>query len=214
MFLKKTLDKASGLLVLCLLCVGVQQVGAAGLIKAKAWLAPILIEQAWQRSLNEGGSAVRPWPWADTWPVAKLSVPAHNTDLLVLAGDSGNALAFGPGYALASAPLGSPGLSVIGGHRDTHFEFLQAVRRGQLLELQLPSGQQRHYRVDNSRVVDARRERLPVNGETEALLLVTCYPFNALSAGGPLRYVVTAFPIYSPADALVRSGSLKTPYQL
>jgi sortase A len=33
------------------------------------------------------------------------------------------------------------------------------------------------------------------------LLLVTCYPFDALSANGPLRYVVTALPATGPDGA-------------
>jgi hypothetical protein len=108
------------LLGLCLLLAGGQQLAAAGVIKAKAWLAPVLIERAWEESLAKSGP-VPPWPWADTWPVARLQVPAAGVNLLVLAGDSGNALAFGPGHARASAQPGQSGTVVIGGHRDTHF---------------------------------------------------------------------------------------------
>ena len=84
-------------LVLLLALAGMQQLAGAGLIKAKAWLAPVLIERAWLASLDNPGARVKPWPWADTWPVARLRVPAEGVDLLVLEGDSGNALAFGPG---------------------------------------------------------------------------------------------------------------------
>ena len=118
------------LLVLLLVLGGGQQLAAAGLIKAKAWLAPILIERAWETSLNRSGSPVKPWPWADTWPVARLRAPAQGVERLVLAGDSGNALAFGPGHTNASAQLGTAGLAVIGGHRDTHFAFLRHLPAG------------------------------------------------------------------------------------
>ena len=181
-------------LVLCLLLAGMHQIAGAGLIKAKAWLAPLLIAGAWHKTLLSGGAAVKPWPWADTWPVARLRAPAQEVDLLVLAGDSGNALAFGPGHTRASAPLGSTGLAVIGGHRDTHFAFLQQLQTGDVLQLQLPSGELRPYRVQASRVVDAGLETLPATGDSEQLLLVTCYPFDALRAGGPLRYTVSAVP--------------------
>lgn len=74
-------------LLLLLLVLGAgQQLGAAGLIKAKAWLAPVLIERAWAQSLGLGGMPVKPWPWADTWPVARLRVPARGVQRLVLAG--------------------------------------------------------------------------------------------------------------------------------
>jgi sortase A len=181
-------------MVLLLVLGGLQQLAAAGLIKAKAWLAPVLIERAWETSLSLGGAAVKPWPWADTWPVARLRAPALGVDRLVLAGDSGNALAFGPGHTHASAQLGSAGLAVIGGHRDTHFAFLRRLPPGATLQLQLPDGSWRDYRVESREVVDASKQSLPVLVGEERLLLVTCYPFDALQANGPLRYVVGARP--------------------
>ena len=188
------LENWRDVLALCLVLAGVQQLTGAGMIKAKAWLAPVLIEQAWRKTLGGNGAAVKPWPWADTWPVARLRAPAQGVDLLVLAGDSGNALAFGPGHAQASAPLGTRGQSVIGGHRDTHFAFLRYLQTGDALQLQLPAGELRHYRVQASRVLDAQHESLSVTAQHEALLLVTCYPFDAISVGGSLRYAVTALP--------------------
>ena len=41
-------------------------------------------------------------------------------------------------------------------------------------------------------VVDSRRVRIEINADTPRLVLSTCYPFDALTAGGPLRYVVFA----------------------
>lgn len=201
MCLKTSAGSARGVVILCLLLLGAQQLGSAALIQAKAWLAPLLIEDAWQEARFSGGQSVKPWPWADTWPVARLRAPAQEVDLLVLAGGSGNALAFGPGHVLASAPLGSDGRAVIGGHRDTHFSFLRRVRLGQLMQLELPDGRQRVYRVQSSRVVDASAERMESTDAAESLVLVTCYPFDALQADGPLRYVVTAIPLYSGAIA-------------
>jgi sortase A len=191
------LDHWRGLLALCLVLLGLQQASAAALIQAKAWLAPVLIERAWKRSLNRGGAAVKPWPWADTWPVARLSAPAQGVELLVLAGDSGNALAFGPGLALASARPGTAGTTVIAGHRDTHFSFLAKLVEGDLLQLELPDGAVRRYQVGGVRVVDAARETISMLGSEETLLLVTCYPFDALWAGGGLRYTVGALPLAS-----------------
>jgi sortase A len=128
--------------------------------------------------------------------VARLEVPRHNVDLYVLAGAAGNSLAFGPGYEAASASPGQPGVTVIGGHRDTHFEFLRNIKANTLLSLQLPSGERKAYQVSAMRVVDTRREPyLQLGGDSNELLLVTCYPFDALRPGGPLRYVVTARPV-------------------
>lgn len=189
-------------LALLLLLAGLQQLAAAALIKAKAWLAPVLIEQAWDATLQQAGAPVKPWPWADTWPVARLQVGSADVDLLVLAGDTGNALAFGPGHSRAFAPLGSAGPAVIGGHRDTHFAFLQQARRGMHITLQLADGSWRDYRVVHIAIADTRTDPLPVDAGRDMLLLVTCYPFDALSANGPLRYVVAALPV-TAGDAAV-----------
>ena len=207
MFLPRPGEIGRNALLWCLMLVAVHQLGGAAVIKAKAWVAPILIQQAWQQTLLSGGEAVKPWPWADTWPVARLRVPALGVERLVLAGDSGNALAFGPGHTAASAVLGSPGLAVIGGHRDTHFAFLRRIEPGFRIQLELPGGEQRHYRVRFARIVDSSAESLSGSGVLERLLLVTCYPFDALHAGGSLRYVVSAFPEHTvPAEALVAAG--------
>lgn len=181
--------------VLVLLLFGCYQLVGAGIIQAKAWLAPQLIERAWQRTLSSGVAGERPWPWADTWPVARLELPARGVERFVLAGDSGNALAFGPGHATASIAPGEAGTTVIGGHRDTHFAFLREVNIGEIVQLQLPDGRHRRYRVARTGIVDASRESLRRDSLNDALVLVTCYPFDALLPGGPLRYVVTAEPV-------------------
>ena len=41
-------------------------------------------------------------------------------------------------------------------------------------------------------VVDSRKGSLVLDTEAAMLTLVTCYPFDAREAGGPLRYIVTA----------------------
>ena len=187
------LERRRGAVALCLAMVALHQLAGAAQIQLKAWLAPVLIERAWEATLDKG-TPVKPWPWADTWPVARLTVPNLERELFVLAGDSGNALAFGPGHSSASAALGSSGLSVIGGHRDTHFAFLRELQPAEPLHLQLPDGRRRHYRVVALRIANAERERLHATGGAERLLLVTCYPFDTIRPGGPLRYVVEAHP--------------------
>ena len=182
-----------GRIVLLLLLFAAWQLGEGKYLQAKAWLAQQLLRTAWQQT-RDGGDRIAPWPWADTWPVARLRVPGRKLERLVLAGDSGNALAFGPGHALASSALGGEGLAVIGGHRDTHFAFLQHLLPGEQIQLQLPDRSWREYRVETIEVVDSSRQSLARDTEVERLLLVTCYPFDALRANGPLRYVIAARP--------------------
>jgi sortase A len=189
-----------GILVATLIALAAWQLAAAAWIDAKAIVAQRLIGHAWSRSSSAGGEPVKPWPWADTWPVARLQVPAHGKDLYVLAGASGHALAFGPGLEMASSLPGATGVSVIGGHRDTHFAFLRELRAGSLIRITLPGGEWHDYQVAGSHIVDAARETLPLHrGLPSQLLLVTCYPFNTVLAGGSLRYVVSARPLGKPA---------------
>lgn len=180
-------------LALCLLLVALQQLTSAGYIHLKAGLAQILIERAWDKTLLRNGTQVKPWPWADTWPVARLRIRSQAQELYVLTGSRGNALAFGPGYDSASAPLGSVGTSVIGGHRDTHFSFLQNIQDGELLQVELASGEVLQYQVVARTVVDTdSTPGVVANLSLDELVLVTCYPFDAVLPGGPLRFVVTS----------------------
>jgi sortase A len=158
-------------------------------IPLKAELAQWLIERSWQEILN-GDTQSRPWPWADTRPVAVLSVPAHGIRQLVLEGNSGRNLAFGPVFhdgALNGRDM------VISGHRDTHFRFLAAVQTGDLIRLTTLHSTQ-WFEVQEMDVVDSRREELVIEPGLARISLVTCFPFDSLRPGGPLRYVVTALP--------------------
>ena len=159
-------------------------------IHAKAALAQLLLGRAWARS-DHGREVRRPWPWADIAPVARLSVPRLHRDLIVLDGDNGQALAFGPGWTPGSAAPGAHGLSVISAHRDTQFRFLQMLWPGDRLHLEGPHGGS-DYQVSGHRILDSRHERIPAADSADGLWLVTCYPFDAIVPGGPLRYVVQA----------------------
>ena len=160
-------------------------------IPAKAALAQQLLEASW-RNTAPGGTPVRPWPWADTWPVARIRFPRLERSHIVLAGATGRTLAFGPGHTSGSAPPGRPGTSIVSGHRDTHFRLLQQLQRGDSVEVERSDGTTVSYRVDDLQVVDSRSTRLQASDELDALVLVTCWPFDAPLPGGPLRYVVTA----------------------
>ncbi len=178
-------------LSVCLLAVGSWQIGEGSWIYAKAELAQNLLQRAWSRTLA-GEPNVKPWPWADTWPVARLTVPSRNIDLIVLNGAYGRTLAFGPGYVESSALPGRPGTTIITGHRDTHFSFLNRLKQQDEILLETANAQQARYHVQDERIVDAQVASIALNDDENRLLLVTCYPFNAIVPGGPLRYVVSA----------------------
>jgi len=185
----------SNLAVACLLCLGFWQFGQGAYIPAKAWLAQELLQRAWDRA-SSGADRLVPWPWADTWPVARLSARAGEVDLIILSGGSGRTLALGPGHLSASALPGEKGNSVIAGHRDTHFSFLRHVEIGDSLMIETTGGRRHLYEVIGIDVVDSRRGSLLLDTDVAVLSLVTCYPFDTSEVGGPMRYVVTASKLF------------------
>lgn len=178
-------------IAVALLALALWQFGEAAYIAAKARLAQHLIATAWERA-QRGAAAPKPWPWADTSPVAKLTAREQRVTLYVLADASGRSLAFGPGHLTGTAPPGRGGNTVISGHRDTHFAFLEHVRHGEELVLELPDRSVYRYRVSDSAVVHQRNVGVVGEREQEVLTLLTCFPFRAITPRGPLRYVVTA----------------------
>ncbi len=173
------------------MAIGVACLAQAGWIHAKAALAQVLISTAWQRA-RAGDGAARPWPWADTRPVARLQLPGDAPPLFVLEGASGRNLAFGPTLDPASVLPGEPGNSIISGHRDTHFGALARLEPGDRIRVELSDGRTRWFVVTELRVVDSRRWRIGLDAGEARLTLVTCYPFGAVEPGGPLRFVATA----------------------
>jgi len=171
--------------------VGLWQLGQGAWIYVKARLAQQLLQRAWARTL-QGEAAAKPWAWADTWPGARLRVPAHGVDLIVLAGVSGRTLAFGPGHAPGSAVPGAAGTAIVTAHRDTHFRFLERVRRGDEIVVEVPGRPRSRLRVREMTVVDSRTAVIRSEDQSASLVLMTCYPFGAVMPGGPLRYAVTA----------------------
>ncbi len=179
---------ASALSVL-LLAVGGVQGGRGAWIYAKAELAQVLLARSWAETKN-GRERVRPWPWADAWPVARIILP--DGDHIVLGGASGRNLAFAPGHLDGTAPPGGSGTCVIAGHRDTHFAILEDLVEGDPIQLEDVSGIVTTYSVTATAVVDESETAVLAETTEPTLVLITCWPFDAVNPGGPLRYVVWA----------------------
>jgi sortase A len=174
-----------------LVAVGSVPLARGAWLYAKAALAQVLLEEAWQETVGSG-RATRPWPWADTFPVARLEVPRLDEAAIVLAGGTGRTMAFGPGHLDGSARPGGAGNCVLSGHRDTHFAFLEHLHRGDQILLEDGNGRVHRYSVVESAVVDEEQTWVADGTDGRVLTLVTCYPFRSTVAGGSLRYVVWA----------------------
>jgi sortase A len=164
--------------------------GQGAYIHAKAALAQLLLERAFNETLATGHET-KPWAWADTWPVARIEVKRLHASAIVLAGSSGQALAFGPGHVELTPNAGERGVAVYSAHRDTHFRFLKNVVIGDEIEITRGDGKRFRYRADAASVARFDNSAIdPITNRYE-LVLSTCWPFEALTPG-PERYLLHA----------------------
>lgn len=177
-----------------LLIAGLGLFGHGAYMQAKAWLAQVLIEQAWQQALKSPSAKVKPWFYADSYVTAQLNWPKHNKMLTVLAGANGRNLAFAPSQFLPAGELGGKAYgnkkgALIAGHNDTHFAFLQNAKVGETFTLQLQSAEVQTYKVTGIEIIHQSQHEFL---QTPGLYLLTCYPFDSLAAGTDLRLLVSA----------------------
>nr|WP_321456210.1 class GN sortase [uncultured Cohaesibacter sp.] len=169
-------------------------------IPLKAQLAQVLLERAWQQSRLDG-LPHRAWPWADSWPVAKLKIPALSFEAIILKEAGGEGLAFGPVLLDQSAPLGTRGTTVIAAHRDTHFKALANLRMGMQLVLEPMDGPALTYMVDKNRIARWDQSGLVKNTLASSLVLASCWPFDAMTSG-PMRFIAEASPSRATAKLI------------
>ncbi|WGS20534.1 MULTISPECIES: class GN sortase [unclassified Bradyrhizobium] len=170
--------------------IGLILFGQGAYIHAKALLAQVLLERALARTIATG-HPVKPWSWADTWPVARIEVKRLHGSAIALAGSSGQALAFGPGHLEQTVDAGERGVAVYSAHRDTHFRFLKDVAVGDEIDVTRSDGRTFRYRADRTAVVRFDQSGIDPLTDQYELVLSTCWPFDALSSG-PERYLLHA----------------------
>jgi sortase A len=178
------------ILPLGLAIIGLTLFGQGAYIHAKARVAQVLLERAFENTLATG-AATKPWSWADTWPVARIEVKRLHARAIVLAGSSGQALAFGPGHVEHTPDAGERGVAVYSAHRDTHFAFLKNVVVGDEIAVTRRDGRTFRYQVDATSVVRFDASGIDPLADGHELVLSTCWPFDAMTQG-PERYLVHA----------------------
>lgn len=175
---------------------GLSLIGDGAFIHLKARLAQLLLDRAFAETIASG-APVKPWPWADTWPVARIEVKRLGASAVVLAGSSGQALAFGPGHVERTPDAGERGVAVYSAHRDTHFRFLQDVAIGDDIAVMRQDGRIFHYRATGSSVVRFDASGIDPLSNEHGLALSTCWPFRSVTPG-PMRYVLRATMVERP----------------
>ena len=192
----KSIIKTSLIVTGSLLCLH------ASWLPVKAWLSEQLISYSWHQSIDLQ-QKIKPWPWADTYPIAELTFERLNKRVVVLNGGDPSTLAFSAG---AIAPFNQPSSTqpfVVAGHRDSHFSFLDEVFMKDIISLADKHGQSQLYQVEAIDIVDASTGELPILADDSSLILITCYPFTSIrntssntdrntDSNGNERYVITA----------------------
>lgn len=171
--------------------------------QGKAGVAQMMILSAWEESqtlklaktvkVTKAVENIKPWPWADTWPVMKLEFPSLDESSIVLKDDSGESLAFGPGLMTQDILPGDIGNSFIAAHRDTHFSSIGRLKKNQEIQVTLHSGITYNFEIDKIKIVDSRSQQPWTETKEKRITLVTCYPFDGSIANTPFRYLVSGF---------------------
>ena len=175
-------------ITLCL--IGAAIFGKGLYTGGKALLAQSLMERAWAKTAASGNVHL-PWSWMDAYPAARLTLNGEDSHI-VLNTDSGQALAFGP--AIVSGTEGTETLA-IAAHKNTQFKTLKDLKPGDTVKLERPQTGSLTYKITHMDILDSRKTGIPIDGTSQTpsqLALITCYPFDAVSFNGPMRYVVYA----------------------
>ena len=188
----KNLIKKSLLVTGSLLCLH------ASWLPIKGWLSEQLISYSWHQTVDLQ-QKTKPWPWADTYPIAELSFERLNKHVVVLNGGDPTTLAFSAGAIAPFNQARSAHTFVVAGHRDSHFSFLDGVVMNDIISLADKHGQSQLYQVEAIDIVDASTGELPILADDSQLILITCYPFtntrniaNVAGSNSNERYVITA----------------------
>ena len=154
------------------LCLGLAFIANGLYIPAKATVAQWLLDRAWNRSVEHDMDVSRPWPWADTSPIARIKteIGGRVIDQLILSGASDRNLAFGPAHVLPSARPGRSGHVVISGHRDTHLNWLAQLSMGTQVTLE-GRRSNRIYEVVLIEVIDLVEQQFHLSSDEDLLTL-------------------------------------------
>ncbi|MDM8560000.1 class D sortase [Candidatus Parabeggiatoa sp. HSG14] len=158
-------------------------------VYVQSWLAHSLLHTAWVRT-QASGHQVKPWPWANTWPLARLYVPRLNLDQIILSRANEGMSAFALGHSDSSVQPGELGNSVLNAvHHNTYFSFLKSLKLGDMLVLESFRSGRWHYQISAIYIVDKTDTYWVEPSLNRRLTLVSCYPCTGKNNR---RYVVIA----------------------
>ena len=112
----------------------------------------------------------------------KLCSPVHRDKALLLVR---------PFMRKAKLP-GTGGVTVLSSHRDSHGVYIKQLKKGDIIKLQDRFQQWHSYTIEDFVILNVQTDTISTTNAKEVLLIITCYPFDALTSGTDLRYVVSA----------------------
>lgn len=122
--------------------------------------------------------------------IGLLEIPRLGISTPVLADDDKRALDLGIGHLPDTPRPWEPGNTAVAAHRDTIFRPLKDVRIGDLVTLRTPHGDF-EYQVRETKIVQPTDLSVLSPLESDALTLITCYPFYYVGSA-PKRFIVHA----------------------
>ena len=135
---------------------------------------------------------IKPWPWADTYPIAELSFERLDKNIVVLNGGDPTTLAFSAGAITPFNQTHTNKPFIVAGHNDSHFAFLEDIVMKDVISMRDQQGKSQLYQVENIDIIDASSGQFPVLPNDSSLILITCYPFNNIGNNRDERYIITA----------------------
>lgn len=156
------------------------------------WIANSLVRSAWLRT-QAGGEQVKPWPWAQVWPIARLTMLYSDTEHVILKQEKQLKSSIGLNYLESSVLPGEIGNTVLSAHPSLYFSFLSKLNLDDILVLESPRTGKLHYRVSESFIVDKTYTQLLDHGSKRRLIIISCYQCDENNTNASsLRYVVIA----------------------
>jgi sortase A len=128
--------------------------------------------------------------------VGRIQIPRLGLSAVIVEGTNDRSLRRGVGHVEATAFPGERGNVALAAHRDTYFNDLRHLARGDSIFVRTPEGVF-GYRVRSILIVNPDRADLLSATRAPRLTLVTCYPFDWIGPA-PRRFVVLARPLTRP----------------
>jgi sortase A len=140
--------------------------------------------------LDRAGIPDPPSPLSEGDLLGKLEIPRLRLSVMIMEGVAEKTLRLGGGHIPGTAYPGAPGNSGLAAHRDTFFRKLRNVRKDDLIQFTTRS-RTFSYRVVSTSVVNPSDTGVLRPTSSEAITLVTCFPFYFVGPA-PKRFVVHA----------------------